>query len=350
MAVRFRLLSESDVKAVLTIDDLIETMAAALKQFSKGEVTQPVRTVISVGGDDAFCALMPAYVPSESLGAKVVTVFGRNATRGLPSHLASILLLDHETGALRALLDGRFITESRTAAVSAVSSRLLAREGVASLAIIGTGVQARSHLDALSRVHRLKHVAVWSPNKAHRDRFVAEVGTDPGRSGDGPGTDPGRSRDAAGTEPRHPVVKAVDHAGEAIVGADLIVLVTSSPTPVLESGWVKPGAHVISVGACRPNQREMDPELVARGRLFVDSRAAALVESGDVVLGIQEGRFTADHILAEIGELVNGAAGRRSQTDITIFKSLGLAVEDVMAADLAYRRAVEQGIGVELTL
>ena len=119
---------------------------------------------------------------------------------------------------------------------------------------------------------------------------------------------------------------------------------------MIESGWVKPGAHVISVGACRPNQREMDPELVARGRLFVDSRAAALVESGDVVLGIQEGRFTADHIIAEIGELVNGAAGRRSQTDITIFKSLGLAVEDVMAADLAYRRAVEQGIGMELTL
>ncbi len=350
MAVRFRLLSESDVKAVLTLDDLIETMAAALKRFSKGEVTQPVRTVISVGGDDAFCGLMPAYVPSESLGAKVVTVFGRNATRGLPSHLASVLLLDHETGALRALLDGRFITESRTAAVSAVSSRLLAREGVASLAIIGTGVQARSHLDALSRVHRLKHVAVWSPNKAHRDRFVAEVGTDPGRSGDGAGTDPGRARDGAGAEGRRPVVKAADHAGEAIVGADLIVLVTSSPTPVIESGWVKPGAHVISVGACRPNQREMDPELVARGRLFVDSRAAALVESGDVVLGIQEGRFTADHIIGEIGELVNGAAGRRSQTDITIFKSLGLAVEDVMAADLAYRRAVEQGIGVELTL
>ncbi|PYR24550.1 MAG: ornithine cyclodeaminase [Acidobacteria bacterium] len=346
MAVRFRLLSESDVKAVLTIDDLIETMAAALRRFSKGEVTQPVRTVISVGGDDAFCGLMPAYVPSESLGAKVVTVFGRNATRGLPSHLASVLLLDHETGALRALLDGRFITESRTAAVSAVSSRLLAREGVASLAIIGTGVQARSHLDALSRVHRLKHVAVWSPNKAHRDRFVAEVGTDPGRSGDGAGTDPGRT----GAEGRRPVVKAADHAGEAIVGADLIVLVTSSPTPVIESGWVKPGAHVISVGACRPNQREMDPELVARGRLFVDSRAAALVESGDVVLGIQEGRFMADHIVAEIGELVNGAAGRRSQTDITIFKSLGLAVEDVMAADLAYRRAVEQGIGMELTL
>jgi alanine dehydrogenase len=352
MSVRFRLLTESDVKAVLTVDDLIEVMADALKQFSNGRVIQPVRTVIPVGSEDAFCGLMPAYVPSESLGAKLVTVFGGNAARGLPSHLASIVLLDHETGALRALLDGRFITESRTAAVSAVSSRLLARDDAASLAIIGSGVQARSHLEALSRVHRLKHVAVWSPNKAHRDRFVAETGTEWGRSGDGPGTDPGRTRDAAGTgtEGRHPVIKAVDHAGEAVVGADLIVLVTSSPTPVIESGWVKPGAHVISVGACRPTQREMDPELVARARLFVDSRAAALVESGDVVLGIQEGRFTADHIAAEIGELVNGARGRRSQTEVTIFKSLGLAVEDVMAADLAYRRAMERGMGVELTL
>jgi ornithine cyclodeaminase len=143
---------------------------------------------------------------------------------------------------------------------------------------------------------------------------------------------------------------AADHAGEAVVGADIIVLVTSSPTPVLEDGWVKPGAHVISVGACRPNQREMDPALVARARLFVDSRAAALVESGDVVLGMHERRFGADHIVAELGELVAGTPGRRSDTEVTIFKSLGLAVEDVTAADLAYRRAVERGIGQELTL
>jgi ornithine cyclodeaminase len=145
-------------------------------------------------------------------------------------------------------------------------------------------------------------------------------------------------------------VKAVDHAGEAVVGADQIVLATSSPTPVIENNWVKPGAHVMSVGACRPNQREMDPELVERGRLFVDSRAAALVESGDVVMGIHEGRFTAEHIIAEIGDLVGGIVGRRTDNDVTIFKSLGLAVEDVTAADLAYRRAVERGIGQELTL
>ena len=336
---RFRLLTEADVKAVLSMDDLIDVMASALQRFSTRQVEQPVRSVISVDGDTAFFGTMPAFVrgasPSDfggaSLGAKLVTVFGANAARGLHTHLASIVLLDPETGALRALLDGRYITEARTAAVSAVSSRLLARRTAASLAIIGSGVQARSHFEALSRVHRLRQVTVWSPNKLHRDQFVEDA----------------KTATAMGSDPK---VVAVDHAGEAVVGADVIVLVTASPTPVIESGWVKPGAHVISVGACRPTQREMDPALTARARLFVDSRQAALVESGDVVLGIQEGRFGADHIAGEIGEVVNGAPGRRSDTDVTIFKSLGMAVEDVTAADLAYRRAVERGIGTELTL
>jgi alanine dehydrogenase len=354
MAVTFRLLTEADVKAVLTMDDLIETMSSALRQFSARQVEQPVRSVISVDGDAAFFGTMPAFVrgsssadlggasPSvggrASLGAKLVTVFGANAARGLPSHLASIVLLDPETGGLRALLDGRYITEARTAAVSAVSSRLLARQTAASLAIIGSGVQARSHLEALARVHRVRQVTVWSPNKQHRDQFVEYAKTATTGHQTSRGSDPGYN------------IASVDHAGEAVVGADVIVLVTASPTPVLESGWVKPGAHVISVGACRPTQREMDPALTARSRLFVDSREAALVESGDVVLGMQEGRFTADHIVAELGELVNGAPGRRDDTEITIFKSLGMAVEDVTAADLAYRRAVERGVGTELTL
>jgi alanine dehydrogenase len=176
-------------------------------------------------------------------------------------------------------------------------------------------------------VHALRQVTVWSPNTIHRDEFAAWART---------------------AVPC--VCTAVAHAGEAVVGADVIVLVTASPTPVLESGWVKPGAHVISVGACRPTQREMDPALTARGRLFVDSRAAALVESGDVVMGIQEGRFGANHIVAELGEVVAGAAGRRDDTEVTIFKSLGMAVEDVTAADLAYKRALESGLGTELTL
>jgi ornithine cyclodeaminase len=336
------------------MEDLIDTMSSALRRFSTGQVVQPVRPTIEIA-NDSFFATMPAYVRADvevrpgsdpgltliddsshsaAMGAKLVTVFGRNALRNLHSHLASILLLNPETGALLALLDGRYITEARTAAVSAVSSRLLARKTAKSLAIIGSGVQARSHLEALSRVHALRQVTVWSPNQLHRDAFVEEAKTSTG-------SDPGLTP---------PNINAVDHAGEAVVGADIIVLVTSSPVPVLEDGWVKPGAHVISVGACRPTQREMDPALVARARLFVDSRTAALVESGDVVIGIQEGRFAADHIVAEIGELVAGAAGRRSDTEVTIFKSLGLAVEDVTAAELAYRRAVEQGLGTELAL
>ena len=359
MSIRFRLLTESDVTAVLTMDDLLETMTSALHRFSTGRVVQPVRPTIPIA-DDSFFATMPAYVLGESgirsvsdpgltpkasaaaLGAKLVTVFGGNAAQGLHSHLATIMLLNPETGALLALLDGRYITEARTAAVSAVSSRLLARKTAQSVAILGTGVQARSHLAALSRVHRLRQITVWSPNKLHRERFVDEAKTAHGvRSGSDPGLTPASF-----------TVSAVDHAGEAVVGADIVVLVTSSPTPVLESGWVKPGAHVISVGACRPTQREMDPALVARARLFVDSRAAALVESGDVVMGIQEGRFGADHIVAELGELIadDTRAGRRNDTDVTIFKSLGLAVEDVTAAELAYRRAVERGIGQELAL
>ncbi len=342
MSIRFRLLTEADVKAVLTMDDLIETMGSALQAFSSGSVAQPVRTVIPLQGDHAFFGVMPAYVraSSSSLGAKLVTVVGGNAGRGLPSHLASILLLDPETGALQALLDGRYITEARTAAVSAVSSRLLARTTAKSLAIIGSGVQARSHLDALSRIHSLRNVAVWSPSQQHRERFAAEAAT----------SVPPRPEDSGTAGEGRRLVKAVDHAGEAVVGADVIVLATSSPTPVIEDGWVKPGAHVISVGACRPTQREMDPALVARARLFVDSRSAALVESGDVVMGIQEGRFAADHVVAEIGELAAGATGRRSDSEVTIFKSLGLAVEDVTAAQLAYRRAVERGIGAVLDL
>jgi alanine dehydrogenase len=331
--VRFRLLTESDVKSVLTMDDLIETMSSALRRFSTGRVDQPIRTIISVSGNHAFFGVMPAFAREPAaLGAKLVTVFGANIDKGLPSHLASIVLLDPDTGALLSLMDGRYITEARTAAVSAVSSRLLARKTAASLAIIGSGVQARSHFEALSRVHTLKQVTIWSPNKVHREALTDYV-----------------SRSTTGVGPES-TVRAVDHAGEAVVGADIVVLATSSPTPVIESGWVKPGAHVISVGASRPNQREIDPALLARGRVFVDSRAAALVESGDIVMAIQEKRFGADHIVAELGELVNGAAGRRNDTEVTIFKSLGMAVEDVTAADLAYRRAVERGVGTELTL
>jgi alanine dehydrogenase len=329
MAQHFRLLTEQQVQSLLPMSDLIAAMEAALARFSAGEVLQPVRSVLTVGPTKAYFGLMPAYVPNPgSLGAKLVTVFSENPAKQLPSHLATILLLDPETGSLQALMDGRYITEARTAAVSAVSARFLARRDAATLAIIGTGVQARSHLEAFAEVRQLKEVRVWSPKVASRERFVSE------------------------TSGHLPVsLRAADTAEEAVRDADLIVLVTSSPTPVLDSAWVADGAHVVSVGACRPEQREMDPALVARARLYVDSRAAALVESGDVVMGIAGGLFTAAHIRGELGEVVLGRTeGRHRDSDITIFKSLGMAVEDVVAADLVLRRAVETGAGTELTL
>lgn len=327
--VPFLLLTEEHVKSVLPMSDLIASMESALARFSSGDVQQPVRTVLTVGPQRAWWGLMPAYVTDPpTMGAKLVTVFNGNAARGLPTHLAMIVLFDPDTGALQALMDGRFITEARTAAVSAVSTRYLARAESQALAIIGTGVQARSHLEAFAEVRHLREVRVWSPNAASRDRFVDEM-------------------QPHARVPLHATATAED----AVKGADMVVLATSSPTPVVDVSWIAPGSHIVSVGACRPDQREMSPELVARGRLFVDSRAAALVESGDVVMGIAEQRFGPDHLAGEIGELVLGRVrGRRSDDEITIFKSLGMAVEDVATADLVYRRAVERGVGSQQVL
>lgn len=304
-------------------------MESALAKFSAREVLQPVRTVLTVGPTKAYFGLMPAYVPVPgAMGAKLVTVFGENPRRQLPSHLATILLLDPETGMLQAVMDGRYITEARTAAVSAVSTRFLANPDASTLAIIGSGVQARSHLEAYQHVRQLKHVRIWSPSQRSRRQFVDDMSP----------------------TINAPIV-ATESAEAAVRGADLIVLVTSSPTPVIDDAWVSDGAHVVCVGACRPTQQEMPPALVTRGRLYVDSSAAAIVEAGDVVMNIAAGRFDASHIRGEIGELVLGRVpGRTSPRDITIFKSLGMAVEDVVAADLVFRRAVESGAGTELTL
>src|SRR5438093_9154443 len=314
----FRLLTDGDVAALVSADDLIEAMELALRKFSAGEVVQPVRTVLPVGSGAELFTVMPAYVREPAiLGAKLVTVFDRNAALDLPTHLATVLLFSPETGALLAVLGGRYITEARTASVSAVSANLLARDDAARLAIVGSGVQARSHLQALERIFEWPEVRVWSPTPEHQASFLDEM----------------KSRTTAR-------LIGTDSAEQAVQGADLVMLATSAAAPVVQSEWIKAGAHVISVGACRPDRREMDPALVQRGRLFVDSRAAALAESGDIMMGIQEHRFSASHIVGELGELIAGKVeGRRSPRDVTIFKSIGLAVEDVVTADLVYRRA-----------
>jgi alanine dehydrogenase len=327
-SIYFRLLTSADVAGLVSIDELIDVMDGALRQFSAGSVEQPVRAVVPLADQKVF-AVMPAYVRVPgAVGAKLVNVFGTNAALNLPTHLATILLFSPNTGALVSMMDGRVITEMRTAAVSAVSARELARDDAQTLAIIGSGAQARSHLEAMERVFELKEIRVWSPTPDHQMAFITEM-----------------------SETTDTKIIGSNSAEEAVHRADLIVLATSSAEPVIQNEWVASGSHVISVGACRPNQREMDPALLRRGRLFVDSRAAALVESGDIVMGIQQGHFTAARIVGELGEvLARKIEGRTTPGDITIFKSLGLAVEDIVAADLVYRKAIQQDVGDEVEL
>jgi len=315
-------LNESDVRAVLPMGDLIECMETALTAFSGGQVRQPVRQVIEAGAGGNFFAAMPAWMEAgPAMGAKLVTVYHANGGRGLPTHQAVVVLLDAETGELLAVMDGRYITEARTAAVSTVALRRLAREGARTLAIIGSGVQAGSHMRAFSLVWKFDEIRCWSPTAANLATFVAA----------------------------HENVRPAESAKAAVRGADVVLVVTGSPTPVVWNDWVSDGACVISVGACRPHQREMDPLLVARGRVIVDSRAAALKEAGDLVMAMAEGHFEADHIAGELGDVLAGrVAGRTSNDEVTILKPLGQAVEDVASARLAYSRAIGMGRGVSL--
>jgi len=316
-------LNEADIRALLPMADLIRAMESALMAFSTGQVVQPVRPVVEMG-DAALFAAMPGFVRNPPvLGAKLVTVIAANQARGLATHQAAIVLLDPDTGMLLAVMDGRLITEMRTAAVSAVSMRHLGRADASVLAVVGSGVQARSHLAALTLERPFREVRAWSPTPAHLRTFAAEAAV--------------------------PLL-ACETAAEAVRGAEVIALTTASSTPVVDHSWVAPGAHIISVGACRPYQREIDPELLARARVVVDSREAAFQESGDIILGEREGRFAREQV-AELGEVAGGRApGRASPSEITVFKSLGLAVEDLVAARLVYQRARECGKGVEIDL
>jgi len=279
--------------------DLIPAMEKALIDFSAGKVTQPVRQVIPIDPPGGFYGMMPALTP-EGLGQKIVTFYPPNTEKGLPTHMATILLNDPETGAPIAVMDGRLVTEMRTAAVSAAATKLLASPNAKVLAILGSGVQARSHVEALRLVRQFDEIRVWSPNKSHAESFAKEIGAE------------------------------AMSAEEAARNADVIVTATSSKVPVLRGAWLKPGCHINAVGACRPDWRELDDD-VMRNVLFVDSREAAMKESGDVIL-------SGAKIYAELGEVFAGKVPARAE-EITIFKSLGMAVEDIAAAMLVYRSA-----------
>ena len=278
--------------------ELIPAMDRALSELSSGRAVQPLRTVIPVADQAGFLGVMPAYV-SGALGAKLVTFYPNN--REVPTHHATIVLFEPETGAPLVTMDGRLITEMRTAAASAAATKVLARPDATVLAILGSGVQAGSHLEALRLVRPLREVRVWSPRGA--SAFAARFG-----------------------------VRAAESAEEAVRGADIVVVATTSQRPVLEGAWLSKGTHVNAVGATRPDWRELDDEVLKRSKVFVDSREACMRESGDVIAG--------GKIPTEIGEVLSGAAaGRRSADEITLFKSVGVAVEDVVSADLVYRAA-----------
>src|SRR5579863_5189088 len=248
------ILTESEVRALVPIADLVDVMERALASFSSGQVIQPVRASVEIDGHREFFGVMPAYTGSPpALGAKVVTLFSGNASKELPAINASIVLLDAQTGTVAAIMDGRYITAARTAAVSAVAVRHLARPDARVLAILGSGVQARSHAEALCGIHRFREVLAWSPTPEHLARFVTET----------------RAISV-------PAPRAAASAEEAVHAVDVIVLATSSSIPVIQNHWVAAGALVISIGAYQPHMREMDPALTARARVFADSRDAVL--------------------------------------------------------------------------
>jgi thiomorpholine-carboxylate dehydrogenase len=292
-------LEEEQVRKHLRMEELIPAMEKALIDFSAGHVTQPVRSVIRVDPPGGFFGMMPALT-REGLGIKIVTFYATNAERGIPTHMATIFLLDPQTGAPLAMMDGRLVTEMRTAAVSAAATKLLASPNAKILAILGSGVQARSHVEALRLVRNFDEVRVWSRTLEHAERFAKEIGA-----------------------------KAMP-SEDAVRGADVVVTATNSKTAVLKGSWLKPGCHVNAVGACRPDWRELDDEAMANV-VFVDSREAAIKESGDVIL-------SGTKIYAELGETLAGKIPPHAN-ETTVFKSLGVAVEDIAAALLVYRSA-----------
>ncbi len=299
-------IDQAGVRAVLQWDPLIDAMEAALRDFSSGKVLQPVRGILTIEEGRRFLGVMPA-VAEGAMGVKLVSFYPANAEKGVPTHHAMIALMRPDTGEPIATMDGTLITEMRTAAVSAAVTRRVARAESRVLAILGSGVQAGAHLAALNRVRNFDDVRVWSRTPERARRFAYEHGA-----------------------------VAAEDVRAAVEDADVIVTATNAQEPVLRGEWVKRGAHVNAVGAARPSWRELDDELMTSSVLIVDSREAAVKEAGDVIL-------SGAPIYAEAGELFSGAKPAPRAGATTVFKSLGLAVEDIAAARLVYESLARLG-------
>jgi len=322
-------LSQPQIRALLPMQVCMDLMEEALTALARDEALNPLRTLMRLAGGNGLLGMMPGSLEARRVfGLKIVGVLPSNHGTAYDSHQGLVLLFDAEHGLPRAILDASEITAIRTAATSGLATRLLAREDAGDLAILGTGVQAASHLEALRCARKLRRVRVFSPTRSRLEDFCA------------------RASQMHGIR-----VEPVASAHAAVDGADLICTVTTSAEPILLGEWLAPGAHVNAVGACTKHARELDSAAVQRSRLFVDRRESVLNEAGDFLIPKGQGLFGDEHIQGELGDVLLGrVAGRRSEREITLFKSLGIAVEDLVVASHLDRVAREQQVGTYVEL
>lgn len=323
------IVNQSEVRQLLPMAECIEVMAEALKSLARGQAILPLRPVMWLPERVGALGMMPAYMQDlQIMGLKIVSVFPGNHGTEYDSHMGAVMIFETRHGQPLALMDATEITAIRTAAVSGVATKLLAREVVGDLAILGSGTQANTHLEAMLLCRNIRRVRVWSRNPENGRRF-AERGSH-----------------------RHNItMEFMPTVQAAVQGADIICTTTSSPDPILLGKHLSPGCHINAVGSSVPFTRELDTDAVVRSRLFVDRRESTLNEAGDFLIPKKEGAVGDNHIQGEIGEILLGKVkGRTSQEEITLFKSLGLAVEDLASAHHIYNKAVARGLGSSVEL
>lgn len=317
-------LSEKQVQSLIDIEELIAALARAHVQYSTGKAVMPVRLVAPLPPIDGRITSMPGYLNDDkALGMKVVTYFQKNPQRNLPAILATIMLFSAETGKMIAAMDGTYITTIRTACASALATRALANPETPVLGILGAGVQARSHILALSSVRKLQRIKIFSPSgssaRAVKKGLAAEIGVP---------------------------IEVTECAEDSVRDADLVVTATTAKAPIVKSDWLKPGVHINAVGSHRPDLREIDGATLSCSKVVVDSREAIMAECGDVLLALKEKSVSESVIHAEIGEVLAGTkSGRTSAEEITLYKSVGIAIQDVATAHLVYHKALEMKVG-----
>lgn len=317
------IINAEDTRRLLPMAQCIEVMDQAMRAASAGSVNAPERIIAPLADGASYFILMPGFsLDSEVYGAKVVSLHPANPASGRPAVQGFVTLFDAQTGTPAALIDGAEITRIRTAAASALAARALARPDARSHGILGAGVQAASHLEAMACVRSIDRVVVWARNREKARQFATEQSE------------------------RHGIEVCALESAEKAAACDIVSVVTNSPEPVLQGAWLKPGAHVSLVGSHEAEHREADSEAVARAAVYVDSRRGALSEAGDLLIPMAEGRIAAGHIVGEIGEVLLGAApGRRDRTQVTLYKSLGIVAQDLFAAEHLLVQARLRGAG-----